>query len=400
MSSSIGESDVVALCRDLVRAPGVSGHEEGAARVVRAWMERLGYDEIDVDACGNVVGLLYPRDHDRGTTLLFDGHIDTVAAVPADWRHDPFAAEMVDGRIYGRGALDMKGPLAAMICGAAAAARGGENGARLVVSASVDEEVLEGAALRYVVERMRPDAVVIGEPSGLQLQLGQRGRAEIVVEVHGRSAHASSPEVGINAARKMAHLIAAIDALPAPRDPLFGPGILELTELISYPQPGISVVPDLCRARYDRRLLPSETVDAALDPLRVLVAWLQTQDPTLDAAVTLADGDIVTYSGFTLGGPRYLPPWSLPADHPLARRALAALRGVGLTAPVGRYMFCTNGSYTAGVAGIPTIGFGPGDEKGAHVVDESIAVADLVSALTGYRALAAMDVEARDVTAR
>src|SRR5438128_6233426 len=111
--TSAQHEEVVALCRDLVRAPGVAGQEAAAAAVVRAWMERLGYDEVWVDACGNVVGRLAPRHGLDGGTLLFDGHMDTVAAMPADWQHDPFGAELVGGRIYGRGALDMKGPLAA-----------------------------------------------------------------------------------------------------------------------------------------------------------------------------------------------------------------------------------------------------------------------------------------------
>jgi acetylornithine deacetylase/succinyl-diaminopimelate desuccinylase-like protein len=211
---------------------------------------------VSVDEFGNVTAVL-PTPH-PGPTLLFDAHCDTVGiAAPEAWQHDPYGAEVIDGRLYGRGASDMKGALAAMIAAAAALDLSQLRGT-IAISATVHEEVLEGVALQKVMEIVQPDFVVIGEATDLHLNHGGRGRAEIHLETIGKPAHSSTPHLGDNAVHKMLPALQAIEKLQLGHDPLLGDGIMALTDIISEPYPGYSVIPSRCKVTYDRRLLPAK----------------------------------------------------------------------------------------------------------------------------------------------
>jgi putative selenium metabolism hydrolase len=277
----------------------------------------------------------------------------------------------------------MKGALAAMIYAAAGLDRSRLRG-RVVVSATVMEENLEGAALKDVMDAARPDFVVIGEATDLKLNRGGRGRAEIHLETIGRPAHSSTPHLGRNAVHDMLRVVAAIERLPGPNDPLLGPGILVLTDIISDPYPAYSVIPSRCRVTYDRRLLPGETVAGVLGDLRGLA---DLEGLTIDLCATIAQGEHTTYTGAVLRGPKFLPAWVLPEAHPFVQAALHGLRNAGLDPEMSAYRFCTNAAYSAGMAGVPTIGFGPGREEDAHVVDERIAVDAVLAAERGYRGI-------------
>src|SRR5919198_4686183 len=234
----------------LVGTPSPSGAEGAVAELVRAEMERLGY-AVEADALGNVIGTL---DGGDGPCVLFDAHMDTVGVTdPEAWSADP-AGEVRDGRLYGRGALDMKGPLAAVAHGAAAADAGG----RVVVCASIAEEMIEGFATVAVARRVRPDVAVICEATGRRVAVGQRGRAELIVEVRGRPTHSSRPELGVNALEAMADVLAAARLIELPVHEALGRAILVPTDIVSRPYPALSVVPDLCTVTFDRRTLPGE----------------------------------------------------------------------------------------------------------------------------------------------
>jgi putative selenium metabolism hydrolase len=254
----------------------------------------------------------------------------------------------------------------------------------IVVSGVVHEECFEGIAARSVTERIRPDYVVIGEASELNLKRGQRGRAEIVVETFGKPAHSANPHAGINAVYKMAALIREINKLEAPRHPILGDGILELTDIKSSPYPGASVVPDYCRATYDRRLLVGETTASVLEPLLAVIADHERSDTEFKAAVGYASGVERCYTGAEIRGERFFPGWVCDQDEEFVQAALAGLRSAGLDPQITQYSFCTNGSHYAGEAGIPTIGFGPSRENLAHTIDEYIEVDQLLKATGGY----------------
>jgi putative selenium metabolism hydrolase len=265
-----------------------------------------------------------------------------------------------------------------MIHAAAAADRSALAG-RVAVSATVMEEVFEGGSLRAVMDALRPDFVVIGEATELNLNRGGRGRAEVHLETVGQPAHSSTPHLGVNAVHAMLRVIQAVEALPLGTDPLMGPALFVLTDIISDPYPAYSVLPSRCRVTYDRRLLPGETAEGVLNAI--------SHPPEVNVQVHLAEGEHRTYTGQVLRGSKFFPAWVLDEAHPLVQRALRGLRSAGLTPQLGAYRFCTNAAYSAGVAGVPTIGFGPASEGDAHVVDERLALSQLQQAAHGYRSL-------------
>lgn len=376
----ITEDSLIAFAQELVRLPSPPGEETGVATAVVTEMLRLGFDRAWVDENGSAVGVVDGAQ--EGPTLLLDAHSDTVGIAPGvPWVHDPFAAVIEEGWLYGRGSADMKGALAAMIYAAAAADRARLPG-HVAVSASVLEENLEGAALRTVMDAVGASFVVIGEATGLKLNRGGRGRAEIHLETIGRPAHSSTPHLGRNAVHDMLRVIAAVERLPMPQDAFLGPGILALTDIISDPYPAYSVIPSRCRVTYDRRLLPGETIEEVVGAITGL-----PEVAGIDLRATIAQGEHRTFTGAFLRGPKFLPAWLFPEEHPFVQVARGGLQGAGLAATFGSYRFCTNAAYSAGVAGVPTIGFGPGREEDAHIIDERLSVAELTAAARGYQGI-------------
>jgi putative selenium metabolism hydrolase len=276
----------------------------------------------------------------------------------------------------------MKGALAAMVEAAAGLDRERLSG-RLIVSASVGEEIIEGAALREVMKRFPPDFVVIGEATGLDVARAGRGRAELVLEARGEPAHASSPHLGLNAVHVMARVIEQIEALEMPKHPFVGSGVMCLTDIISVPYPAHSVVPSGCRVTYERRLLPGETQEGVLAELGEACG----RAGAAETAIDLAMAEYESYTGVRWSEPKWYAPWELAEDHELVQSALAGLREAGLDPGMASYQFCTNAAHSAGAAAVPTIGFGPSRESLAHVVDEYIEIQQLVSACCGYRAI-------------
>ncbi len=387
--TSIDEQALVLLCQQLIQTPSYTGQEKGVASLLKDTMLGLGFDRVWIDAVGNVIGEI--KGALPGPRILFDGHIDTVEVSDEDkWSVAPFAGELRDGHLYGRGATDMKCAIGAMVQGLAPliAVKNTLAGS-IFISGTVCEETFEGIALGTVIEAVQPDCVVIGEASGLSLKRGQRGRAEIAVTTLGKAAHSSNPAVGKNAVYMMMQLIEKIRNLPVSHDSFLGDGILELTDIISTPYPGASVVPHRCRITFDRRTLVGEAEDTVLAPIRQAIAELTAGDPSFAAEAEIVSASQECYTGAVLSGSRFFPAWVLEETHPLVDGALAALRQTGLDPALTKYSFCTNGSTSAGVHHIPTIGFGPGREDGAHVVDENIEVEQLIGAAIGYQAIAA-----------
>jgi putative selenium metabolism hydrolase len=376
---------VIALCQELIQRQSYSGDENGVVERMKQAFEALKFNEVFVDGYGSILGRI--KGNRSGKALLLDGHIDIVP-VPDEskWTHKPFGGEVVDGKIYGRGASDMKGAVSAMIAAAAffAADTRRDFAGEIYVSGVVFEECFEGVAARKISERVKPDYVVIGESSELNLKRGQRGRAEIVVETFGKPAHSANPRAGVNAVYKMAELIGEIGKLKAPVHEILGEGILELTDIKSSPYPGASVVPDYCRATYDRRLLVGETKASVLLPLLELIGEMKRKDAQFEANAHFASDVQKCYTGEEIRGERFFPGWVMDQDDEFVQVALAGLRSAGLDAEIAQYSFCTNGSHYAGEAGIKTIGFGPSRENLAHTIDEYIEIDQLLKAVDGY----------------
>lgn len=376
------------LAQELIRTPSLPGKEGQVAALLSETMRACGFQRVWTDRAGNVVGH-YEGNRGSGPTLLFDGHMDTVdVSDPAAWRHDPFGGEIEGGILYGRGAADMKAALAAMIYGVKLLAeQGAQLNGNVVVAFVVQEEPCEGVAVRHLIEGegLDPQMVVLGEPTSLGLYLGQRGRVELKVSAFGRAGHAATPHEGVNAISAAARLIFGIEllGLQLHTDPQLGAGSIAVTQIGSSAG-SLNSIPELCELIIDRRLTLGETEARAVAELQGII-----NRERIKAEVSALTYDMVTYTGYTESGRKYFPPWLISEDDPLVRKAARGLeRALGGRPKLGIWPFSTDGAYTMGTCGIPTIGFGPGDEKLAHTTDEHVRLADVALAATGYAQLA------------
>lgn len=379
------DDQVISLCRKLIQQKSYSGEEGSVASVLSENMRQMGFDTVTADKYGNVIGCI--RGSRPGKKVLFDGHIDTVPVTEErEWTYPPFAAEIHDGKIYGRGTSDMKGAVAAMTCAAANYAKdtGKDFAGEIYVAGVVHEECFEGVAAREISKNVQPDYVIIGEASNLNLKIGQRGRAEIVVETFGKPCHSANPEKGLNAVYKMAQVIEAIRTLRPEHHPVLGDGILELTDIKSSPYPGASVVPEYCRATYDRRLLVGETRESVLAPIETLLEKLMINDPELKVKVSYAVGKERCYTGSEIEGQRFFPGWLYDENDDFVQAVYTKLKEKGFSPEITRYNFCTNGSHYAGEANIRTFGLGPSRENLAHTMNEYIEIDQLTKVTDCY----------------
>lgn len=374
-----GTGEVAAFCQDLVRCPSPSGEEQDVADIVEQEMGMLGYDEVRRDALGSVLGTVHGER--EGGTVLVDAHMDVVPATqPEAWRFPPYSAERAEGRIWGRGATDIKGSLAAALVAIGMLSRDDLAGT-VIMSASVGEETIEGLALGHILDHHTVDAVVICEPTGLRLGLGHKGRTGLVLEAEGVAAHSSRPEKGVNAVYRMMEAVSRVRQIPLPQDELLGCGVSELVEMISAPYPGTSMVPEGCTVRFDRRLVRGETRQSVLAGMEGALEGLEG----VEVALHRTSLDCYTGESFTIDD--FYPAWARASTEEVVQRALVALQSVGQS---GEYYFApysTNGTSSAAERDIPTIIYGAGDIGVAHAIDESVCVEALGEAFRGYQAL-------------
>ena len=375
-----------AFLQDLVRTPSFSCQEKVVAERVAAEMVAVGFDHVWTDRIGNVIGRIGPGS---GPRLLYNAHMDTVGVGdPAAWTRDPFGAEIENGVLYGRGSADMKGPLASLVYGAKALIDSGVKLAGdLYVVGVVQEEPCEGYAMRVLIEEegIRPDWVVLAEPTNLQVSRGHRGRMEMHVTVRGRSSHASMPERGENAIYGAARIIFSLELLAdmLAEDPFLGKGTLAVTN-IQNTGGSKNVIPDSCTFVVDRRLTLGETEAKALAEVEGVIARENVR-----AEVCLAEFEYKSYTGYLCRGTEHYPAWVVPENHALVQTTAQTVREVvGERPTIGKWDFSTDGVYTMGVAGIPTVGIGPGEETQAHTADEHIRLADCFTAAQIYARLA------------
>ena len=379
------KEELIKLCQDVIKIQSYSGNEGKLVKFLEKKMRECGFDDVIVDKYGSIIGKI--KGKRPGNKVLFDAHIDTVPAEDSEkWSHDPFGAVIEDGRIYGRGTSDMKGSLSAMIIAAKYFAKDNNKDfpGEIYISGVVHEECFEGVASRNISEYVKPDYVVIGEASHLNLKIGQRGRAEVVVETFGVPAHSANPEKGVNAVYSMAEIINKLQEIPYEEDEFLGKGILELTDIKSSPYPGASVVPSYCKATYDRRLLVGETKESVLKSIVELIEELKKNKPNVDYKVSYARGKEKCHTGAFIEGERFFPAWCYDQNEVFVKNTYEKLKSIGIMPKITNYSFCTNGSHYAGEAGIKTIGFGPSKENIAHTIDEYIEIEQLEKACKGY----------------
>ena len=378
------KADLVKFMQDIIRIPSLSSEEGAVIERIRDEMLRLDYDEVTIDPMGNLLGRIGtgPR------VIALDGHVDTVdVGDPALWDRDPHSGDIEGGVLYGRGTSDMKGGVASSVyAGAVLKKRGLPEDVTVYVTATVQEEDCDGLCWQYIVNEdgIRPELVVITEPTSLRIYRGHRGRMEMEVHTTGVSCHGSAPERGINAVYKMAGIIADIEKLNErlePRDPL-GKGTVTISDIRST-SPSLCAVADGCTIHLDRRLTMDETEDTSVAEILALPSV-----QAAEATVTVLDYAVPSYSGLTYPTRKYYPTWETPESEPAVQAATTAYRqAFGEEPEVGYWTFSTNGVATAGMHDIPTIGFGPGHEHFAHAPNEQTEIEHLVCCTAFYTAL-------------
>jgi putative selenium metabolism hydrolase len=376
--------DVVSFLRELIAIPSISGNEKAIAERVVAEMKALGYAEAFIDPMGNAIG----RVGDGASKIVLDAHMDTVGVGDRSaWPHDPFEGKSEDGIVFGRGASDNKGAVSAQVYAGRMMAERELDGADVTVYVvgTVMEEDCDGLALEYVLTETLAgvEAVILGECTDLDVYRGHRGRMELVVTTRGESAHASAPERGRNAVTAMAPVVLEVDALNErlAHHEVLGKGSIAVSK-IDCDTASLNAIPDRCRVFIDRRLTEGETRTSALEELERVVA-------------EKGNVEVLTYSepshtGLVRTTEKYYPTWILDEDHPLVTAGVeAGARALGREPRIGRWTFSTNGVASAGRLGIPTIGFGPSEEKWAHSVLDQCPVDHLVKSIAYYAALPA-----------
>ncbi len=381
--------NILTFLRQLVAIPSMDSQIGPVGERAQAEMAALGFSDIRFDSMGNTLG----RIGDGPRILLYDSHIDTVGiGDPDEWQWDPFEGKVENGRFYARGACDEKGSTPGMIYGLAIAHRLGLLEGWTAYYFGNMEEWCDGIAPHALVEHegIRPDFVVIGEPTKMQVYRGHKGRVEMQVVAKGRSAHAASNHLGDNAIYKLLPIIEAISHLEPQLgdDPFLGHGKITVTDM-KIETPSINAVPNQATVYIDRRVTFGESVEQVIQQVRDLIP--EPYRSSGEIRVEMLRYDDPSYTGFVFPVDKYFPAWALDPAHPLVQAGLKTARQIGLPEhPAGKWNFSTNGIYWAGKAGIPAIGFGPGEEETAHTVQDSVLLDDVVKATEFYALLPAL----------
>jgi putative selenium metabolism hydrolase len=370
--SRIQQEEVLAFAQQLIRIPGTSGDEGQVASLVSQKMNDLGYDEVHLDPYGSVIGVI--EGSRPGPTLLFDGHTDVVPVrEPDQWSCDPYGGEVLDSKLMGRGSADMKGSLSAMICAASYIDRDTTAGT-ILISASVAEEMMPGRALEKILEAFPAEAVVIGEPTDLQLGYIEKGRCTIGMTATGKVAHSSRPELGENAIYYAVNAIDRIRGIPLRSDSALGSEVLELVEIRSNPSPGNGSVPDQCWGLWECRILPGEKEQALLDRFS---ACQRDAEWGTKVRFNIETIEVVCYTGEHLVGKDFLPGWKGDLSSGIFKQMGAAIQKCGIPLVHWPIPYGCNALASCGLQGLPTVVFGPGDVACAHRPNEYLEVDDL-----------------------
>jgi putative selenium metabolism hydrolase len=363
----------------LIQQKSLSTQEKGMAAALRDMMLKAGFDEARIDGLGNVIG----RIGNGKKIIAIDGHIDTVDLGNLEnWHFDPLAGEVKDGFVHGRGSVDQKGgPAAFVTAGRILKEIGLQNDVTVYFTGTVMEEDCDGLCWKYIVEedKIKPDCVVITEPTNLNIYRGHRGRMEIEVSFYGVSSHGSAPERGKNAIYMASRACLEIEKLNEhfAKDDFLGKGSAALSQFISA-SPSLCAVADFAKIHIDRRLTWGEDKELALNQIREIVK-------DYNAKVELLNYSEKAYTGNEYGMEKYYPTWKLEVSHPAVVTGVKSYKELFGTDPVvDKWTFSTNGVVINGIYGIPCIGFGPGNEVLAHAPDEKVPESDLVKASAFY----------------
>lgn len=376
--------EMTRFLRELVAIPGESCGEEGHVRRIEAEMKALEFDKVEIDPMGNILGYMGAG----GTLIAYDAHIDTVGLGElSNWEFDPYQGFETDTEIGGRGTSDQLGGIVSAVYGARIMKDLGllSDKYTVLVTGTVQEEDCDGLCWQYIINesKIRPEFVVITEPTDGNIYRGQRGRMEIRVEVKGVSCHGSAPERGDNAIYKMAEIILEVKELNnrLHYDPFLGKGTLTVSQSF-YNSPSRCAVADMSAISIDRRLTDGETYQMALDEIKALPSVKK-----YGAKVTMYQYDSPSWTGLKYPTDCYFPTWVIPEDHRVTKAMAEAYEGMYGKPLIDKWTFSTNGVSIMGRYTIPCIGFGPGKEAQAHAPNERTWKADLVKCAAVYAAM-------------
>jgi putative selenium metabolism hydrolase len=379
-------NEIIQFMREICAIPSMDSLIGPVGERIQAEMKKLGYDEFRFDKMGNTIG----RIGNGPKVLLYDSHIDTVGVGDrSDWGWDPFIGKVEDGIFYARGACDEKGSTPGMVHGLAIARDLGLLDGYTAYYFGNMEEWCDGIGPNAFVEadpKVRPDFVVIGEPTKMNVYRGHKGRIEMKITASGRSAHAAVHYLGDNAVYKMVSIINLIRELDRRfrfgmgSHPVLGHPSIAITD-VAVRTNSLNAVPNQFTIYIDRRITINEPHDEVINQIKGLIPdYLQKE-----IIVEELYSEVPSYTGFVFPLTKYFPAWLQEESHPLVQAGLKAVQDLwGENRPLGTWDFSTNGTYWAGKAGIPSIGFGPGDEETAHTMIENVSLEDMVNATEFY----------------
>ena len=368
----------------LIQTPSLPGEEGAIAQLVMTEMDKLGYDEVFSDEAGNVIGCI--RGNGDAQPVMLNTHLDHVDVGEHNaWPHPPFGAEIHDDRIWGRGAVDIKGPLAAQVYGAARLKSKGLTPPGDVYVSGVVYEEIGGLGARHLATHLPPMLIVIGEPSNNELRRGHRGRLELQLHVKGKSVHASRPRIGVNPLEVVSKFILLLGGLEMAEDVDLGRSTVVPT-LLKTDQISSNVVPGEVWLTLDWRNVPNESEEEVIEKLNRLAQ--QCLIPGASASVYIPTEERVCYTDFSMEIPACSNAFVTRSNDEILLTAENILADTfGTKPPVDLWRFATDGGHFIR-AGAQCIGFAPGDDKLAHTVDEHIPISQIDQALDGYEALA------------
>ena len=378
------EKNMTKFLRDLIAIPGESCGEKDVINRIAEEMEMLRFDKVEIDGMGNILGYM-----GTGETLIgYDAHIDTGGLGElSNWNFDPYKGYETDEEIGGRGASDQLGGIVSATYGAKIMKDLGllSDKYTVLVTGTVQEEDCDGLCWQYIYneDKVKPEFVVITEPTNGNIYRGQRGRMEIRVEVKGISCHGSAPERGDNAIYKMADILQEIRVLNdnLHYDEFLGKGTVTVSEIF-FNSPSRCAVADMCAISLDRRLTDGETYQSALEEVSNLPFVKKYK-----AEVSMYKYERPSYTKLVYPTDCYFPTWVIPEDAPETKAMVEAYKGMYGEPKVDKWTFSTNGVSIMGRFGIPCIGFGPGKEEEAHAPNEKTWKADLVRCAAVYAAM-------------
>ena len=384
--------DIIQFVQELVNVPSPTGHEKDIVALIKTYLDKLEYNEVFVDEIGNIVGIM--KSSDESSSIIYNSHLDHCPIKSEEeWEHGAFNAKIVDDVIYGCGISDSKAAIASQIyAGYILKKIGGLKGDYIFTGVVKEGSVgcfgiryLCDATLKNILEKV--SLMVLGNPTNLDIFLGHRGKVEFDFTVYGHTCRSSVPNLGVNAIYRMLPVINQVKALSStlPSHPLLEKATIAVTSISSHPQG--SSIPDRCSISIDRHFLPTEPLKEVIGQLQAVIDKITATDPSFKAMIKIKQTHENSYTSYNQKVPRLLLPFLMDSKSDLVQNIETGLKNAGQNPDFGIWTFPTDGSYTNGVMGIPTIGYAPGEERFMGTPFDCVNIESLVKATVGYASI-------------